>query len=180
MVKMYTFNFKVFLGLFYAITVALCAPHPTQNLDAGTVQTPATPGLDSLHRLRKRSKVGEIVGFVLLSLQKNIFIQRVLPIHLNIQYRFFSLLCRKVLTALDVGSEGVAKLIGDVLKLQKDFGSILKQLKSAGISEESCWENHGHPLGPRMIYTMKQANFHFLFSSPWIPKRYKSSRSEAE
>ncbi|PLW24993.1 hypothetical protein PCANC_01223 [Puccinia coronata f. sp. avenae] len=98
---MYAFNFKVFLGLFYAITVTLCAPHPTQNLDAGTVQTPATPGLDSLHCLRKRSKVGEIVG--------------------------------KVLTALDVGSEGVAKLIGDVLKLQKDFGSILKQLKSAGI-----------------------------------------------
>ncbi|PLW19848.1 hypothetical protein PCASD_17224 [Puccinia coronata f. sp. avenae] len=98
---MHAFSSKVFLGLFYAVSIALCAPHPTQNLDAGTAQTPPQPVLNTFRRLRKRSKLGDAED--------------------------------QARKAVDVGSSGGTKLVGDVLKLQHDLEGILKQMKDAGM-----------------------------------------------
>ncbi|PLW21304.1 hypothetical protein PCANC_01229 [Puccinia coronata f. sp. avenae] len=98
---MYALSSKVLLGLLYAVTIALCSPHPSHNHDTVTFQKPDTPVLDYFSHLRKRSKAGEVAG--------------------------------QVRTALDIGSSGVPKLVGDVLKLQQDLEGIVKQLKASGM-----------------------------------------------
>jgi hypothetical protein len=55
----------------------------------------------------------------------------------SISFSFSPVHYSKARKAVDVGSSGGTKLVGDVLKLQHDLEGILKQMKDAGMSEHA-------------------------------------------